>query len=74
MAFRIPAFGNHKILRVESPASEARSSKVLKFWVPEHSRGYLGGCKPQPSQENAVPISISQTWLSKDKLSPKKTN
>lgn len=31
VAFRIPAFGNHKILRAESPASEARSSKVLKF-------------------------------------------
>ena len=58
---RIPAFGNHKIFRAESPASEVGSPKVLEFWVPEHSRGYLGGCKPQPSQENAVPIIISQT-------------
>lgn len=74
VAFRIPTFGNHKILRAESPASEVGSSKVLQFWVPEHSRGYLGGCKPQSSQENAVPIIIPQTWLSKDELSPNETN
>ena len=72
--FPIPTFGSHKIPRAEFPGSEAGSPKVLDFWGLEHSRGYLGGCKPQPSQENAIPIIISQTWLSKGELSPKKIN